>query len=123
MQHVFWRWVIALAVITPFGARQAWRQRQLIRRHLGFVVLASLLGVTGGGGAGGPSGRHQDRDVDPARPARQDGAMVRTHTARPAAGGGPPVSGPRAAVPRTGSIAVGLYDLDDDRRQAGPRPA
>ncbi|WP_404817427.1 DMT family transporter [Streptomyces pharetrae] len=46
VQHAFWRWVIALAVITPFGARQAWRQRQLIRRHLGFVVLASLLGVT-----------------------------------------------------------------------------
>ena len=46
VQHAFWRWVIALAVIAPFGARRAWRQRKLIRRHLGFVVLASLLGVT-----------------------------------------------------------------------------
>ncbi|MEU9591223.1 DMT family transporter [Streptomyces sp. NPDC048193] len=46
VQHAFWRWVVALAVVAPFGARRAWRQRELIRRHLGFTVLASLLGVT-----------------------------------------------------------------------------
>ncbi|MFE9703727.1 DMT family transporter [Streptomyces sp. NPDC005930] len=46
VQHAFWRWAVALAVVAPFGARRAWRQRALIRRHLGFVVLASLLGVT-----------------------------------------------------------------------------
>jgi drug/metabolite transporter (DMT)-like permease len=46
VQHAFWRWVVALAVVAPFGARRAWRQRDLIRRHLGFVLLASLLGVT-----------------------------------------------------------------------------
>jgi drug/metabolite transporter (DMT)-like permease len=46
VQHAFWRWVVALAVVAPFGARRAWRQRELIRRHLGFVLLASLLGVT-----------------------------------------------------------------------------
>ncbi|WP_394816499.1 DMT family transporter [Streptomyces lancefieldiae] len=46
VQHAFWRWVLALAVVAPFGARRAWRQRALIRRHLGFVLLASLLGVT-----------------------------------------------------------------------------
>ncbi|MCT7353111.1 DMT family transporter [Streptomyces sp. 15-116A] len=45
IQHGFWRWLIALAAVAPFGARQAWRQRALIRRHLGFVLLASLLGV------------------------------------------------------------------------------
>lgn len=45
VQHAFWRWVVALAVVAPFGARQAWRQRALIRRHPGFVLLASLLGV------------------------------------------------------------------------------
>ncbi|AWT43285.1 MULTISPECIES: DMT family transporter [Streptomyces] len=45
VQHAFWRWVVALAVVAPFGARQAWRQRHLIRRHLGYTVLASLLGV------------------------------------------------------------------------------
>ncbi|MFE0255263.1 DMT family transporter [Streptomyces sp. NPDC059010] len=46
VQHAFWRWVVALVAVAPFGARQAWRQRQLIRRHPGFVLLASLLGVT-----------------------------------------------------------------------------
>ncbi|POX53563.1 EamA family transporter [Streptomyces sp. Ru71] len=45
VQHAFWRWVIALAVVAPFGARRAWRQRALIRRHLRYVLLASLLGV------------------------------------------------------------------------------
>ncbi|KUL32048.1 DMT family transporter [Streptomyces regalis] len=46
VQQAFWRWLVALAAVAPFGARQAWRQRELIRRHLGFVLLASLLGVT-----------------------------------------------------------------------------
>ncbi|NED36063.1 DMT family transporter [Streptomyces sp. SID8499] len=45
VQHAFWRWVIALAVVAPFGARRAWRQRRLIRRHGRYVLLASLLGV------------------------------------------------------------------------------
>jgi drug/metabolite transporter (DMT)-like permease len=46
VQQAFWRWVVALVAVAPFGARQAWRQRELIRRHLGFMLLASLLGVT-----------------------------------------------------------------------------
>ncbi|WP_078884194.1 DMT family transporter [Streptomyces sp. NRRL S-340] len=46
VQHAFWRWVVALVAVAPFGARAAWRQRALIRRHLRFVLLASLLGVT-----------------------------------------------------------------------------
>ncbi|WUO26518.1 DMT family transporter [Streptomyces sp. NBC_00287] len=46
VQQAFWRWIVALAAVAPFGARQAWRQRALIRRHLGYVLLAALLGVT-----------------------------------------------------------------------------
>ncbi|MFI6008751.1 DMT family transporter [Streptomyces sp. NPDC051243] len=46
VQQAFWRWLVALAAVAPFGARQAWRQRTVIRRHLGFVVIASLLGVS-----------------------------------------------------------------------------
>ncbi|MGW7792447.1 DMT family transporter [Streptomyces tricolor] len=45
VQHAFWRWVIALLAVAPFGARQAWRQRHLFRRHARYVLLASLLGV------------------------------------------------------------------------------
>ncbi|MFB7597341.1 DMT family transporter [Streptomyces sp. NPDC056160] len=45
VQHAFWRWVVALVAVAPFGARAAWRQRELIRRHLRYVLLASLLGV------------------------------------------------------------------------------
>ena len=45
IQHAFWRWVIALAAVAPFGARKAWRHRALIRRHARYVLLASLLGV------------------------------------------------------------------------------
>lgn len=46
VQQAFWRWLVALVAVAPFGARKAWRQRRVIRRHLGFVLLASLLGVT-----------------------------------------------------------------------------
>lgn len=45
VQAVFWRWIIALAAVAPFAARPFWRQRATIRRHLGFVALASLFGV------------------------------------------------------------------------------
>ncbi|WP_372478116.1 DMT family transporter [Streptomyces barringtoniae] len=45
VQHAFWRWVVALLAVAPFGARQAWRQRASIRRHARYVLLASLLGV------------------------------------------------------------------------------
>ncbi|MFF7162900.1 DMT family transporter [Streptomyces sp. NPDC008086] len=46
VQQAFWRWLVALVAVAPFGVRQAWRQREAIRDHLGFVLLASLLGVT-----------------------------------------------------------------------------
>ncbi|MFE6838968.1 DMT family transporter [Streptomyces sp. NPDC057705] len=45
VQAVFWRWIIALIAVAPFAARQAWQQRALIRRHFGFIALASLFGV------------------------------------------------------------------------------
>ncbi|MFI0234321.1 DMT family transporter [Streptomyces sp. NPDC017086] len=45
VQHAFWRWVIALLAVAPFGARRAWRQRHLFRRHARYVLLTSLLGV------------------------------------------------------------------------------
>ncbi|AOR37361.1 hypothetical protein BFF78_27590 [Streptomyces fodineus] len=45
VQHAFWRWVVALVAVAPFGARQAWRQRALIRHHARYVLLASFLGV------------------------------------------------------------------------------
>ncbi|MEU2654883.1 EamA family transporter [Streptomyces sp. NPDC007325] len=45
VQAVFWRWVIALLAVAPFAARRFWRQRAVLRRHLGFTALASLFGV------------------------------------------------------------------------------
>ncbi|MEU0082731.1 DMT family transporter [Streptomyces sp. NPDC006274] len=46
VQAAFWRWIVAIAAVAPFALRQTWRQRALIRRHLGFLAAASLLGVT-----------------------------------------------------------------------------
>ncbi|WP_433547679.1 DMT family transporter [Streptomyces sp. CA-294286] len=46
VQAAFWRWLVALLVVAPLALRETWRQRALIRRHLGFLTLASLLGVT-----------------------------------------------------------------------------
>ncbi|MFE0647838.1 DMT family transporter [Streptomyces sp. NPDC059534] len=45
VQAVFWRWIIALAAVAPFAVRPFVRQWRTIRRHLGFVATASLLGV------------------------------------------------------------------------------
>lgn len=45
VQAVFWRWTIALLAVAPLAARPFWRQRALLRRHLGFTALASLFGV------------------------------------------------------------------------------
>ncbi|WP_405547947.1 DMT family transporter [Streptomyces phaeochromogenes] len=45
VQQAFWRWIVALAALAPFAARAAWRQRHVLRRHLGFLLLASLLGI------------------------------------------------------------------------------
>ncbi|MFD3516808.1 DMT family transporter [Streptomyces sp. NPDC058657] len=46
VQAAFWRWMVALLAVAPFALRETWRQRALIRRHLGFLTLAALLGVT-----------------------------------------------------------------------------
>ncbi|MFJ3585080.1 DMT family transporter [Streptomyces sp. NPDC090127] len=46
VQAAFWRWIVAILAVAPFAIRETWRQRALIRRHLGFVTLAALLGVT-----------------------------------------------------------------------------
>ncbi|WP_156725074.1 DMT family transporter [Streptomyces apocyni] len=45
VQHAFWRWIIALIAVAPFATRAAWRQRDLIRRHIGYLTLAAFLGV------------------------------------------------------------------------------
>ncbi|MEU7646838.1 DMT family transporter [Streptomyces huasconensis] len=46
IQHAFWRWIIAIAAVAPFAARETWRQRRVLRAHLRFLLLAALLGVT-----------------------------------------------------------------------------
>ncbi|NUL05264.1 DMT family transporter [Streptomyces lunaelactis] len=46
VQAAFWRWIVAIIAVAPFAIRETWRQRRLIRRHLGYIALASLLGVT-----------------------------------------------------------------------------
>ncbi|WP_435882819.1 DMT family transporter [Streptomyces xanthochromogenes] len=46
VQAAFWRWLIAIAAVAPFAIRETWRQRALIRAHLGYLTVASLLGIT-----------------------------------------------------------------------------
>ena len=58
--------------------RRAWRQRALIRRHLGFVVLASLLGVTAA--AAGLSGCAEAGAA--ADEVAGDGVVCGVHTTR-----------------------------------------
>lgn len=42
----FLRWSIAALAILPFGARALWRQRRLLRQHVGYLVLTAFIGVT-----------------------------------------------------------------------------
>lgn len=42
----FWRWAIAAAVLAPFALRTTLAARHLLRRHLGYLVLTGMLGVT-----------------------------------------------------------------------------
>jgi len=41
----FWRWVVALAVIAPFGVRAIAGKGAIIRRHLGILALLAVLSV------------------------------------------------------------------------------
>lgn len=41
----FWRWVIALAILLPFGLPGVWRQRQLIRQHWLSILALSTFSV------------------------------------------------------------------------------
>ncbi|KAA1172783.1 DMT family transporter [Marinobacter salinexigens] len=41
----FWRWIIALAVILPFGLPGVWRHRHTIRQHLGSMLALATLSV------------------------------------------------------------------------------
>lgn len=42
----FWRWVLALLIILPFGLPYVRRQWPLIRQHWGSILILALLSVT-----------------------------------------------------------------------------
>jgi len=42
----FWRWFVAFLILSPFGLRYLWQQRQLVRQHYRFIVVQGLIGVT-----------------------------------------------------------------------------
>lgn len=41
----FWRWMIALAILLPFALPGIWRHRQVIRAHLGSMVILAAFSV------------------------------------------------------------------------------
>jgi drug/metabolite transporter (DMT)-like permease len=41
------RWLVALAVLSPFVARRAFQQRQLLARHAGLVFACGAFGIAG----------------------------------------------------------------------------
>ncbi len=43
----FWRWAIALLILLGLAHRHLFSQRHLFRRHHRFILVQSLLGVTG----------------------------------------------------------------------------
>ncbi len=47
MSLSFWRWAVALVILSCFGFRHLWQQRELVRNSLKFITIQGLLGVTG----------------------------------------------------------------------------
>jgi len=43
----FWRWLVALIILSFFAVRHLWIQRDIARKHIGFIIMQGLLGVTG----------------------------------------------------------------------------
>ena len=41
----FYRWLIAWLILTPFMLPQVWKQRMLVRRHLGQLAVLSAFGM------------------------------------------------------------------------------
>ncbi len=41
----FWRWVLALAIILPFGLPGIWHHRQIIRQRLGSMIALATFSV------------------------------------------------------------------------------
>lgn len=43
----FWRWAVALAILSLFAARHFWGQRALVKQHWRFIGIQGVLGVGG----------------------------------------------------------------------------
>jgi drug/metabolite transporter (DMT)-like permease len=43
----FWRWAVACGILSIFALHHLWRQREIARRHIGFITVQGLLGVAG----------------------------------------------------------------------------
>ncbi len=41
----FWRWLFALVILVFFALPHLYRQRRIVRRHLGFICIQGVLGV------------------------------------------------------------------------------
>lgn len=42
----FWRWMVALLILSLFGLRYLIQQRRLVRQHIRFICIQGFLGVT-----------------------------------------------------------------------------
>lgn len=43
----FWRWAVALAILSTFGTRHLFAQKEQVLRHKKFIFIQGLLGVAG----------------------------------------------------------------------------
>ncbi len=42
----FWRWVVAVLVFLPFALKPLIAERNILKRHLPYLAITSLLGIT-----------------------------------------------------------------------------
>ncbi len=43
----FWRWALALLILSMFALRHLWVERALVRQNAGFIIVQGILGVAG----------------------------------------------------------------------------
>lgn len=43
----FWRWTVALLILSFFGLKHLYRQRELVQQHKRFFIIQGILGVAG----------------------------------------------------------------------------
>ncbi len=46
VELAFWRWTVAILVFLPFGLKPLLAEREILKKHIPYLALTSILGIT-----------------------------------------------------------------------------